>query len=98
MREWTGARAQWALCAVAAPIANVSSQTAVDHMNSLTIYVCIYNSIPLRPHRSLANHYLDAYSMGRHGINCRQAFPTAVHCVLDDYVHVHERGLTQSYV
>ncbi|XP_017962091.1 uncharacterized protein LOC108654974 [Drosophila navojoa] len=52
----------------------------------------------LMPHRSLPEHYLDAYSMGRHGINCRQAFPTAVHCVLDDYVHVHERGLTQSYV
>ncbi|XP_043867092.1 uncharacterized protein LOC6580720 [Drosophila mojavensis] len=52
----------------------------------------------LKPHRSLPKHYLDAYSMGRHGVNCRQAFPTAVHCVLDDYVHVHERGLTQSYV
>ncbi|KAH8418359.1 hypothetical protein KR222_003057, partial [Zaprionus bogoriensis] len=52
----------------------------------------------LRPHRSLDRAYLDAYELGRHGINCRKAYPKAAHCLLDDYVHVHERGPTQSYV
>ncbi|EDW60282.1 uncharacterized protein [Drosophila virilis] len=52
----------------------------------------------LRPHRSLATPYLDAYRMGKHGVDCRQAYPTAAYCLLDDYVHVHERGLTQSFV
>ncbi|XP_062131318.1 uncharacterized protein LOC133842294 [Drosophila sulfurigaster albostrigata] len=51
----------------------------------------------LTPHRSLDARYVDAYHMGRHGINCRRAYPKASHCLLDDYVHVHERGLTQSY-
>ncbi|KAL7738451.1 hypothetical protein ACLKA6_006759 [Drosophila palustris] len=52
----------------------------------------------LTPHRSLDVRYVDAYKMGRHGANCRSAFPEASHCLLDDYVHVHERGLTQSFV
>ncbi|KAH8355338.1 hypothetical protein KR093_011259, partial [Drosophila rubida] len=52
----------------------------------------------LTPHRSLETRYVDAYRMGRHGVNCRTAFPEASQCLLDDYVHVHERGLTQSYL
>lgn len=57
-----------------------------------------YNIYISRPHRSLDQAYVDAYAMGKHGVNCRSAFPEASHCVLDDYVHLHERGLTQSYV
>ncbi|XP_033254388.1 uncharacterized protein LOC117193770 [Drosophila miranda] len=45
----------------------------------------------LRPHRTLDERYLDAYRMGR-------AYPQASHCVLDDYIHLHERGPTQSFV
>ncbi|EDW74854.2 uncharacterized protein Dwil_GK15682 [Drosophila willistoni] len=52
----------------------------------------------LRPHKSLDARFVDAYQMGRHGVNCRQAFPEASYCLLDDYVHVYERGLTQSFV
>lgn len=52
----------------------------------------------LIPHKSLPARYVDAYSMGKHGVNCQSAYPEASHCLLDDYVHVHERGLTQSYV
>ncbi|XP_017125624.1 uncharacterized protein LOC108144982 [Drosophila elegans] len=52
----------------------------------------------LRPHRTLDRRYLDAYRMGRHGVHCRRAFPEAHHCVLDDYVHLHERGPTQSFL
>ncbi|XP_016957696.2 uncharacterized protein LOC108029726 [Drosophila biarmipes] len=52
----------------------------------------------LRPHRTLDGRYLDAFRMGRHGVDCRKAFPEARKCVLDDYVHLHERGPTQSFV
>ncbi|KAH8401706.1 hypothetical protein KR009_007434, partial [Drosophila setifemur] len=52
----------------------------------------------LRPHRSLDGRYLDAYRMGRHGVDCLRAFPQAHHCLLDDYVHLHERGPAQSYL
>ncbi|KAH8298442.1 hypothetical protein KR044_002983, partial [Drosophila immigrans] len=51
----------------------------------------------LTPHRTLEARYVDAYQMGRDGINCRSAYPEALHCVLDEYVHVHQHGLTQSY-
>ncbi|KAH8257811.1 hypothetical protein KR038_001484, partial [Drosophila bunnanda] len=52
----------------------------------------------LRPHHTLDRRYLDAYQMGRHGVDCRRAYPQPTHCVLDDYVHLHERGPTQSYL
>ncbi|XP_020807214.1 uncharacterized protein LOC110183284 [Drosophila serrata] len=52
----------------------------------------------LRPHHTLDRRYLDAYRMGRHGVDCRRAYPQATHCVLDDYVHLHERRTTQSYL
>ncbi|XP_016999844.3 uncharacterized protein [Drosophila takahashii] len=51
----------------------------------------------LRPHRTLDGRYFDAYRMGRHGVDCRRAFPEAHHCVLDDYVHLYSRGATQSF-
>ncbi|KAH8270796.1 hypothetical protein KR018_003911, partial [Drosophila ironensis] len=52
----------------------------------------------LRPHRTLDRRYLDAYRMGLHGVNCRKAFPQAGHCLLDKYVHLHERGSRQSFL
>ncbi|BFG05578.1 uncharacterized protein DMAD_04278 [Drosophila madeirensis] len=52
----------------------------------------------LRPHRTLDERYRDAYKMGRHGVDCRRAYPQASHCLLDDFVHLHERGPVQSFV
>ncbi|XP_017051280.1 uncharacterized protein LOC108094932 [Drosophila ficusphila] len=52
----------------------------------------------LRPHRTLDDRYLDAWRMGRHGVDCRRAFPEADYCVLDDYIHLHERRPTQSFL
>ncbi|ALC41367.1 CG13869 [Drosophila busckii] len=51
----------------------------------------------LSPHKSLSTHYLDAYDMGTHGIDCRHAYPAAQPCFLDKYIHVHVQGATQSY-
>ncbi|XP_017093792.2 uncharacterized protein [Drosophila bipectinata] len=63
----------------------------------LGLYAQILHRL-LRPHRTLDSRYLDAYRMGLHGVNCRKAFPKAHHCLLDDYIHLHERGPTQSYL
>ncbi|XP_034652594.1 uncharacterized protein LOC117891297 [Drosophila subobscura] len=52
----------------------------------------------LRPHRTLDERYRDAYKMGRHGVDCRRAYPQASHCLLDDFIHLHERGPVQSFV
>ncbi|SPP73298.1 uncharacterized protein LOC117579769 [Drosophila guanche] len=52
----------------------------------------------LRPHRTLDDRYRDAYEMGRHGVDCRRAYPQASHCLLDAFVHLHERGPVQSFV
>ncbi|XP_037948724.1 uncharacterized protein LOC119680120 [Teleopsis dalmanni] len=48
----------------------------------------------LIPHPSVDEVYVDAFRMGRHGVDCRTKFTNAQNCLLDKYTHVREELLT----
>ncbi|XP_037953171.1 uncharacterized protein LOC119683535, partial [Teleopsis dalmanni] len=61
------------------------------------VYAEILHRI-LIPHPSVNEAYVDAFRMGRHGVDCRTKFMGAQNCLLDNYVHDYVHDLEKSFL
>ncbi|XP_075167542.1 uncharacterized protein LOC142239634 [Haematobia irritans] len=52
----------------------------------------------LRPHHNLDAKYVDAWEMGKNGVNCQETFNKATNCLLDQYTHVREEFMDHTTV